>query len=231
MQWLKTAAHLIWESIGGKLAILPAVSAALVARVDLTPGQVIALGSIDIQVSWIVASAIVFSWLIGGLLIKAVKLQLATDLIPIPNMSARDGFQHVMLHSKWAVGRHPDDGNIYQDVDREIGREARLGRLKVWGELRPSMNGGFAVRPKEFRPEDWEHLHFDYPSCVSQSDNGAVITDYSGKDWIHYERAALSQNQLFALWPKANWFERLCDKTRQDRLSYFKGEQKQYRLR
>lgn len=227
-KWIKTAARLVWESIGGKLAILPIVAATIVSRLKLVPGQEIVAGDFEIQVSWVVAAAIIVSWLIGGLLIKAVKLQRAADLDPQPDMSGREAFQHIVLHSKWALGRNPDRGNLYQDVDREIGGSARLGRLKVWGELTPSMKGGFPVRLREFPAEEWAHLHFDYPSCVSNSPEGARITDYSGNDWIYYENVEMCREQIFNLWPKANWFERRRDKARQNRLDFLKKEQESY---
>jgi hypothetical protein len=216
--------RLLSEAVGGRLFILPTAASGILAFWgDLGMPEV---GSVPLV--WIIPAAPLAIWIFFGLLNKAVSLQRTADLDPLPDMPGREAFQHVMLHSKWALGRNPDHGNPYEDVDREIGRAARLGRLKIWGELKPSMKGGFAVRPKEFSPEEWEHLHFDYPSCVSHSPEGAIVTDYSGRDWVYYENVEMSREQVFNLWPKANWFERRRDETWQDRLDYFKEEQKHY---
>lgn len=224
MSRIGTSLRLLAEAVGGRWLILPTAASGLLAY-----WKVLGMPDIgSVPLTWIIPAVPLLLWVLGGLLLKATSLQRAADLDPEPNMSARDAFQHVMLHSKWALGRNPDDGNIYGDVDREIGKAARLGRLKVWGELKPKMRGGFAVRPSEFPAEDWEQLHFDYQSCVSLSPEGAIVVDYRKSEWIYYEKVEVSKTQVFNLWPKANWLERLKDRSRPRRLEFFREEQGAY---
>jgi len=249
MLWLKTAVRLVWESIGKKWVGLPAALALAVALrvplphplpgIDIAAGPLvisaldqkeIVAGPVSIPGNWVVAAAIIVCWLTLGLLIKAVRLQMAADLDPIPDMPGQEVFQHVMLRSKWVLGQEPNGGKLYDAVDRQIGTAARLGRLKVWGEPRQGMAGGYPARPREISPERWDSIHFDLPSCISNEPGGALLIDHSNKADIIYENIKMNQRQVFNIWPTANWLERFRDSTWKKRRDFLRKEQAHYAL-
>jgi hypothetical protein len=220
MQWLGIAARLIWESVGRKLAILPVVIAAAVSHFEIAPGQEIVAGPIDVQARWIIAAAIIVMWLIAGLLIKAVKLQMSADLDPDPDFPGQEAFRYLLIDSKWAVGRKWSNGNLYVDVEGELRDKAHQGRLKIWARDAAKMRssgGGFRPTLMQIQPSEWIRLTFDLTSCVYKQWDSAHLVDVRADRSDQYGDVQMNRRQLMSVWPKAPWWEKWFDSDRKER--------------
>ncbi len=117
---------LLWQSVGRKLVLLPIVTTALLAWLEL-------FGTKDESVSlaWLIYPLPIIVWLIIGLLVQNLSLQRKIDLEIVPDISLQEAFQHAMLTSKWVLGKSPDDDDFYTSIESEIRDKARLGQLHI----------------------------------------------------------------------------------------------------
>ncbi len=157
-------AHILWESVGRKLVLLPIAATGLLYWFEL-----FGLGPETIPLAWLIYSVPIFSWLIVGLVAQNISLQEKVDLDPTPNMSLRDAFQHTMLMSRFAIGTDPDDEDFYANIESEIRDKARLGQLAVWARPIQEMSGGFRQTLAAVSPEKWDQYRIDLPSCIYAS--------------------------------------------------------------
>ncbi|MGH6661122.1 MAG: hypothetical protein ACREB6_06260, partial [Rhodospirillales bacterium] len=167
-------------------------------------------------------------YLTGAALVLAVgwayhELRMRLPEYVSPDVSAREAFRHLMLDSKWALGRNPDDSGFYHDIERELKDAARLGKLKVWARLMPRMRGGYPKALEEIDPSRWNDMDFDLVTCMGGSDS-ATITDHSTTNWIYYEDTQLNQAQILVNWPKANWFQKHQDRLYKERKRFYSNE-------
>lgn len=146
---------------------------------------------------------------------------------PTPDWSARDAFRHVMIYSKWALGRHPDDKKYYEAVQRTLTDSASIGALWVWA--RP-VTGSFHTEGKlqRLRAIDWKDLHFDYVSCASDATDTAEIIDYGNNSSDRYVDAQVNRAQVMSLWPKASRWARWRDGSYSARLQFHEQERDGY---
>lgn len=201
--------------------LLPIVATALLAWLEL-------FGAKDesVPLAWLIYPLPIIVWLMVGLLVQNLSLQKKVDLDHIPDISLQEAFQHVMLYSKWALGKSPDDDDYYISIESEIRDKARLGLLRVWARPIQEMSGGFRQTQSEVRPEKWDHYRVDIPSCVYDPEPSALIMDYTNRKWLRLDDAMANRQQVLKLWPKANWWERERDPEYVHRSKYFEEEKK-----
>lgn len=181
---------------------------------------------------WIINSAaypglfVLFTGLVIGFIFVPAIWRNLQRFIPqqiLPDVSAREAFKHLMLDSKWALGKDPDIDGFYNLINGELKDAASLGTLKVWARVRPKMRGGYPEPLTEIEPSRWDKLTFDLPSCMAAGDT-AMLMDYSDSHWVYLEDAQLNKAQILANWPKANLFQKSMDKFYKDRKRFYSNE-------
>jgi hypothetical protein len=144
------------------------------------------------------------------------------------NASVRWLFKYMLTDSRWALGRtvnlenpHNSGGDLYNDLQLELGDAAKLGTLSVWARLQD--RGGFRPRISQLESAKWDSLFFDLPSCMGIGES-AVVYDNSDVRSIYYEDAQIDKRQALKIWPKASLWRRFRDKARQDRVAFVNRE-------
>ncbi len=170
-----------------------------------------------------------FYALIGLLLCAAVltfhEQRNATGNLALnPDASAREAFRRLILHARWGLGRDPADKDFYKDISKELRDKARLGLFKVWARE----DGGAFAPPnaiREITPDEWDHLNFCRLSCMGAG-KLARLLDYSGEKLGLLIDASINQAQLRSVWPAANIFQKLMDRTYGKRQTFYESETK-----
>jgi hypothetical protein len=174
-------------------------------------------------------SGIAFYALIGLLLWAAVltfheKRKALGNLALDPDASAREAYRRLILHARWGLGRDPADKGFYEDISKELRDKARLGLFRVWARE----DGGAFAPPNAIReiiPDEWDHLNFCLASCMGAGP-WARLLDYSGERLNVLIDASINQAQLRSVWPAANIFQKLMDRTYGKRQTFYEAETK-----
>ena len=214
---------IFFESVGGKWFLLPTATASVVVFTDWLGVRAV-IGEGGIPIEWGAGGLILFLWLVGGLLKKTVTLQHRFDLDPSPDASARKAFRRLILDARWGLGRDSADKDFYEDISKELRDKARLGLFKVWARE----DGGAFAPPnaiREITPDEWDHLNFCLPSCMGAGP-WARLLDYSGERLGLLIDASINQAQLRSVWPAANIFQKLMDRTYGKRQTFYESETK-----
>lgn len=148
-----------------------------------------------------------------------------------PDVSARWLFRHLLVDSKWSLGRgvqlgtDADEkrtgGELYKAVQGALRDAARLGALQVWARKRGDM--GMRYPLEEIDKDRWENIQFDLMTCMGVEESATANEWLSVRPDI-LEDVMINRQQALRLWPKATWLERCRDKTRHDRLAFFLKE-------
>ncbi|TDI60723.1 MAG: hypothetical protein E2O91_04760 [Alphaproteobacteria bacterium] len=217
--------EMIWKAVGLRLILLPAAASGLLFWVKESFGSLP-----EISLTWVIVTAPLFVWLFGRVLFQAVKAQDELDLNPKPDVSARFAFRHLMVDSKWALGKRApvgknqnDPDNFYPEIEGTLRDAARASRLKVWAREEPSLRskGGFKNTLEEGPAREWKLRRFNLPTCMDVNTPTACLGKYGGKI---LEDAMVCKKQVLINWPKANFFEKWRDPHYKDRLKFFKDE-------
>ena len=174
----------------------------------------------DLSWGWVFAP--VAAWLLIAYVRRWMASQASIDCNP--NWSAKDAFRYLMVDSKWALKKNPDDGNIYIDVEGSLRDKARLGRLTVWARPKAQISGGLWKTMKKIGENEWDDLTFDLVSCVSDMSTSAHLVDLAQTQSDKYEDAHVNKEQMFFVWPEASFWERHRDPQFQRRIDFFEKE-------
>ena len=155
------------------------------------------------------------------------------DLDPVPDISVRDAFRHLMLDAKWSIGRYvkPNEkpaanstgGQLYGALEAEMRDKVRAGRLRVWARPQVTSAVGIIQTQIEIQPSLMEGATFDLITCMGVGKSARII-DYNTEPWTVYDDVVINKEQMHYLWPKANWIDKKRDKTYKGRLTFFNNE-------
>ena len=214
MRYLK----MYWAAVGGKLFLVPSAASASLGFFGLP--VTLTLGN---PLFWVAVLSPVAIWSIIGLLNTAVNLQDKIDLVPQYDVSVREAFHHLIVDSKWVLGKDPHAENFYPEIEGVLRDAARNSRLKVWARAAPAMRGGggFIETLAEIPPREWRGARFDLPTCMDFTSPFACMTKSSG-DIL--EDVRVSQKQFLSIWPRANIFEKWNDPQYKRRKEFYRIE-------
>lgn len=186
---------------------------------------------------WVRVGAVVFGGLLGWWTYKLFQtwklnrsevdesLAYEEELKPVPDMSIRDAFKHILLYSKLAIGQDTDNEHYYDYPHREIIDKARIGRLNVWARKKQRYSGGFPEVLEPVSEEKWSNMAIDLPSMVyDEYETGIIRDETNWRDPIEFYDVQLNKAQVLELWPKAKKGDLKNDPLHEKRLAFFREE-------
>jgi len=211
---------MLWKAVGGKLILLPGAVSALLGFFGFPM-----IGQFDNPVFWVIVASPLVLWLIGGLLIRAVKLQEKLDIVPHYDASASEAFRHLIMDAEWGIGKDASEDGFITDVEGELRDAARNGRLQVWARTIKTLKGGFKETLVPIPKEKWDFYKFDLPSCMFFGGRHASVSDYTKLPYTNYEDTRISRKQLILNWPKAGYIEKWRDNHYSGRREFYQQHQ------
>lgn len=128
-----------------------------------------------------------------------------------PNWSARYALRYLILNSKWALSKNPNEGNILVDAEGTLRDQARLGRIHVWARPKVKMKGTFWETLRRVEEHEWDSLKFDLPSCFDDRWDSAHLIDFSQDMTDQYLDVQVNKEQVLSMWSEASWFSKWRD--------------------
>ncbi|MCH8082174.1 MAG: hypothetical protein IID52_07315, partial [Proteobacteria bacterium] len=94
--------QMLWKAVGGKMIVIPTTVATLLGVFGLSFD-----GQFANPLFWYVVATPIVIWAVFGLVHIAVKQKDQLDLDPEDDISVRFAFQHLIVDSKWVLGKRP----------------------------------------------------------------------------------------------------------------------------